>query len=95
MSCDHISCSAKTFPDLINISILSRSVGSTKHIHLVGECLIPVHITRHIIAYKYVVVSRKSKTATEYEYIIDASYGGVVNRALDLPEDLRGKARGL
>ena len=80
--------------------LLFRDFGTTntKHLRLIGHCIIPTNNTQRTIPYKYVVAQRggkKSKSKTpDFEYIRDGFHGGNVNRALNIPDGLKGKATG-
>jgi hypothetical protein len=73
-------------------------VGSTRHILFIGKCIIPTDATHKTIPYKYVVVSKecekKPSVKEEYEYIGEGSHHGTLNRALIIPETLRGQLSG-
>lgn len=59
----------------------------------------PTSSTHRIIPYKYVVVSRRSskkqsKQETVFEFVRAGSHRGIVNRALVIPDHLKGKTSG-
>ena len=84
--------------DLGHCSFFCRDYGTSKHLRLIGRCIIPTDCTHRTIPYKYVVSKRgkkaQPKMQPDYEYIADGLHRGNVNRALIIPEYLKGKTTG-